>query len=274
MVGIVAMTKKLSVSLRQFLTPILFTCLLALPTATTAYPGERHYEEFLSVYGELLEKHLIPNDKKEGIFVTSVNYAGWAADPLHPQAMAHLERIEDPFAIPPVEQMAFWINVYNYLTVDLIVKEREKDSIRNLDGMMRNIWRIQEWDLFGKDYTLHEIEHEILRPMNEPRIHYAINCASLSCPDLRDTPYRGRGLFTQLEEQEVKFVSDPTKGIYVEFDAKGKVSEIRVSTLYKWYKQDFTGKHSIHELLKKYKQVKTKHAVKFMKYNWDLNGDW
>ncbi len=255
------------------LLPVLFLS-LTLPNSAVAYPGERHYQEFISIYGELLEKHIIVNDKKEGIFVTSVNYAGWSNDSLHQQAMTYLKQIKDPYAIPPVEQMAFWINVYNYLTIDLILQAEEKESIRNLDGMIRNIWRIKEWNLFGREYTLHDIEHKILRPMNEPRIHYAINCASLSCPDLRETPYSGRGLFTQLEEQELKFVSDSTKGIFVEFGADGKVVEIRVSQLFKWYKHDFTGKHDLHSLLQRHKKVKSKHAVKFMKYNWGLNGDW
>lgn len=263
-----------TLTLLPILSSILIPILWLTPNLATAYPGERHYTEFIASYTELLEKHIIVNDKKEGIFVTSVNYAGWSTDPLHREAMAYLKQVKDPHSIPPVEQMAFWINVYNYLTIDLIVQTKEQESIRNLDGMIRNIWRIQKWNLFGGEYTLHEIEHKILRPMNEPRIHYAINCASLSCPDLRGAPYNSRGLFSQLAEQEAKFVADPTKGIYVEFDANGKVTEIKVSPLFKWYKHDFTGKHSIHSLLKRYKRVKTKHALKFMKYNWKLNGDW
>ena len=253
---------------------ILLVALMLYPSSANAYPEQEHYEGFLAAYGELLEQHIIPNDRKEEIFLTSVNYVRWSVDPLHRHAMVQLQQIKDPYAIPPVEQMAFWINIYNYLTVDLIVQAREKESIRNLDGLVRNVWQIKKWELFGKTYTLDEIEHKILRPMNEPRIHYAINCASLSCPDLRDTPYRGRGLFTQLEEQETKFIADPTKGVYVEFDATGKVVAVKVSQIFKWYKRDFTGKHSIQALLEKHKQIVIKGNPKYLKYNWELNGDW
>lgn len=232
-------------------------------------------EEFLAAYGELLEKYISSNVRKEGIFLNAVNYAGWTKDPLHEKAMHKMKMVQDPQQLPLVDKMAFWINVYNLLTIDLIIKKQEKDSIRNLDGIIRNVWKIYEWDLDGEEYTLHEIEHDILRPMNEPRIHYAINCASLSCPDLRASPYKAKGLFTQLEEQERKFINDPTKGVYIEFDKDSKLpSEISISKLFKWYKDDFGGKKGIKALIHKYKNIELQEKPDYIDYNWDINGDW
>ncbi len=259
---------------------IFVTILLILPLSIAsvsnvrAEDSQNAHQKFMSAYGELLQKYLSPTDRKEGIFVTSVNYAGWSQDPLHKQAMENAKQV-DHKNLSPVEDMAFWINVYNLLTVDLIVSEKEQESIRNLDGLIRNVWKIHKWELDGKKITLDDIEHEILRPMNEPRIHYAINCASLSCPDLRAEPYTSKGLFAQLEEQERKFISDPTKGVYIVFDASGsKAKEVRLSRLFKWYDDDFGGKKEIKKLIKKYKGIDMKERPNYLPYNWNLNGDW
>ena len=264
----------------------------------------QHYQEFLVLYEQLLERYVTPGAKKEGIFINSVDYAGWADDERHQQAMFHLLKLPAPPShTQPGLMMAFWINIYNFLTIDLIVEHRERESIRNLGGFVFNVWKREKWDIFGDTYNLDEIEHDILRPMDEPRIHYAISCASLSCPDLSLRPFREKGLVAHMEKLEEKFVNDPTKGIYLEFGKNNEVATLRVSPIFKWYKRDYSSDSDIIYLLKKYKNVDLPRSnrplrrilsrgedkdnrriwrekgelpkyVKFFKYNWGLNGDW
>lgn len=253
---------------------VLAPALIINSLPANAYEGQEHYQAFLVAYSELLERHLIPNSKKEGILLTSVNYGGWAIDHRHSKAMHNLRQIRDPAVMPPVTQMAFWINVYNFLTVDLIIKKHEEKSIRNHDGIFRNVWQRNYWKLFGDSYTLDRIEHKILRPMDEPRIHYAINCASLSCPDLLDKPYTENGLFAQLEKQEADFINNPTKGVYIEFAATGEVKKVKISKIFSWYQSDFGRKKEIKQMIEGYKNIKMPHKQGFIEYNWKLNGDW
>ena len=87
------------------------------------------------------------------------------------------------------KNFAYWINTYNLLTIDLIIKTAETQSIKNQGSLFKNVWKKHKWLINEKPITLHEIEHEILRKFGDPRIHFAINCASLSCPDLHNEPF-------------------------------------------------------------------------------------
>ena len=144
------------------------------------------------------------------------------------------------------QKLAFWINAYNAFTVKAIIDHypirrsftfigifyAPKNSILQIPG----VWKKLRFKAVGKDVTLDQIEHEILRvEFNEPRIHSAINCASLGCPDLRDTVYTAEGLDFQLDESSVNFVNDKNKGVWVSPDGK----TIKVSKIFKWFGEDF-----------------------------------
>ena len=218
-------------------------------------------------YNALLGKYVKPGSLK-GITVNLVDYGRWSKDELHQQALLELERALKKLDDEEREaQMAFWINAYNLLTIDLIIKEREYDSIRNLGNFILNPWKKHKWRLNGKYYTLHEIEHKILRPMGDPRIHFAINCASLSCPDLRIEKYRAARLDAQLEDQAQLFLKDNTKGISVEGDLA------YISRLFDWFEEDFDssgGVKSYISLVTSNDQLK----IEYLPYNWKLNGYW
>jgi len=240
---------------------IVITLWLASGQICSAEPNQA----YATPYRELLAKY-VAKGAKDGISGTLVDYARWQRDPLHAEAMKHLQQV-DVDALAGKGKMAFWINAYNLLTVDLIVQSHETQSIKNLGTLLKNPWKSHRWELDGREYTLDEIEHKILRPMGDPRIHTAINCASLSCPDLRSEPYDAETLEHQLEEQLESFINNPAKG------ARVAGSGLEVSMIFKWFAEDFGGERGIADLIRKH--VKTPvESVKiegYLDYHWNLN---
>lgn len=120
--------------------------------------------------------------------------------------------------------------------------------------------------LGNKKYSLEEIEHEILRKMNEPRIHFAINCASFSCPNLLKEAYTEAKLDQQLTTAAKGFVNDATKNTIT-------VNKIEISKIFDWFEGDFEQNGSVIDFLNKYSTVKinSEAEVKYKDYNWSLN---
>ena len=161
---------------------------------------------------------------------------------------AELDAAVDAFAqaTPAEEQgwtreqrLAFWINAYNAFTLRAIVDHypirgpwltlQPRNSIRQIDG----VWTTIRWRAAGRDVTLDDIEHQILRrELKEPRIHFAINCASVSCPPLPPEPYRAETLDTQLDEAARRYLASP-EGLRIDGDT------LRVSSILRWYGEDF-----------------------------------
>lgn len=140
---------------------------------------------------------------------------------------------------PRDDQMAFWINLYNALTVQLILDHYPVRSIRQIK--FGNFFAFGPWthDLItveGETLSLDNIEHDILRPrFADNRVHYAINCASLGCPNLAATAYLGNTLDAQLNEAARQYVNHP-RGAFV--DARGRLT---ISSIYTWFAEDFGG---------------------------------
>lgn len=136
------------------------------------------------------------------------------------------------------EQIAFLINAYNAFTLQSIIDQQPlKDSIRDISG----VWNRRKFVLAGKEKTLDNIEHDILRKdFNEPRIHVALVCAAMSCPPLRNEPYLPEQLDTQLDDQTVKFASSPHG-----FSLDQQDKRVYLSSIFKWYGQDFEQTYGI-----------------------------
>ena len=132
------------------------------------------------------------------------------------------------------DQLAFWINAYNAWTVEVIlVRYPAIDSIREINAPM-GPWKSETMTVAGRELTLDAIEHEILRTdFDEPRIHFAIVCASLGCPELRAEAYVARRLESQLASQTERFLADTTKG------ARLEGSTLHLSSVFDWFKEDF-----------------------------------
>lgn len=161
---------------------------------------------------------------------------------------AALAAVEASFAAVPFaevmrwprdQQMAFWINAYNLLTLRAIVNHYPikgswlslgpRNSIRQIDG----VWTKLTWSVAGRSLTLDDIEHKILRPeFKEPLVHFAVNCASASCPVLASTPYRAAGLHARLESAATWYLASP-HGLSV------AGTTVSVSSIFKWYGGDF-----------------------------------
>lgn len=163
------------------------------------------------------------------------------------------------------EKIAFWINNYNALTLQLMLDKYPQKSIRNLFMP----WDFYKFEVMGKKYSLNDIEHKILRKeFNEPRIHFAVNCASIGCPNLRQEVYTGNKLDLQLEEQAKIFLNSP-KGLIV--DKNNKV--VRISSIFKWFGEDFTkNNQSVVGFIQKYVSENIKgYKVEYLEYDWSLN---
>jgi hypothetical protein len=140
------------------------------------------------------------------------------------------------------EKIAFWINAYNAITLQTILDhypiresglftDGKPGGIRDISGAWDGIKHI----VLGKPMVLNQIEHEILRKQfHEPRIHFALVCASIGCPYLRQEPYDGKRLDRQLDDQVRRFLSNPTK-----FRIDAVSHKVYLSSIFKWFGSDF-----------------------------------
>ena len=160
------------------------------------------------------------------------------------------------------EILSYWINAYNALTIKLILDNYPVNSIRDIDKPWSK--KVIYYEFIS--YSLDQIEHDILRKMGDPRIHFAINCASISCPKLLNSAYLPYKIENQLENVTKNFLNDSTKNIINE-------DEIIISKIFFWFKKDFGTKSQIQEFIKKYSEKKLNNPkVKYLPYDWGLNG--
>jgi hypothetical protein len=160
------------------------------------------------------------------------------------------------------DKLAYWMNAYNAMTIDLIIRSYPINSIKDL----KKPWDQRLWKLGEKWYNLNEIEHQILRKMNDPRIHFGINCASFSCPPLLNTAFNASEVDAQLDKVAIRFINDPRRNSISKMN-------IEISEIFSWFAKDFKKDSSLSEFLNKYSkvQIHPKARKKFKKYDWSLN---
>jgi len=187
-----------------------------------------------SLYAKVLAEHTVA---VTDIASTRVDYGALRGSKDWSDLVASL-RASDPSRLRTAnETKAFWINAYNILAIDLVQRSYPTDSIRSLGGLFSPVWKKPAGVIAGRSYTLDEIEHEILRPMGDPRVHGAIVCASLSCPPLRREPYRADELDAQLEDNVRRWLADPRKGARVDRTTQ----TLHLSPIFDWFADDFGG---------------------------------
>lgn len=162
-------------------------------------------------------------------------------------------------------QKAYWINAYNAFTVSLILENYPVQSIKDIGGVFKSPWDKPFITIGVKNYTLNQIEHDILRKQfNDPRIHFAIVCASRSCPVLRREAFDASKLNGQLDEQTKIFLNDPSKN---------RVNAGQISKIFDWFKSDFTRNGTLTDFINRYADSKMdpKISIQYLDYDWALN---
>lgn len=209
-----------------------------------------------SQWTKLLQKYV----NKQGM----VNYKGFQNEETQLDAYLDMLAAKDPNNDWSVQELlAFYINLYNAQTVKLIVENYPTKSIKDLDGP----WTKGRARVDGRELSLGGIENGILRKMNEPRIHFAINCASISCPKLLDEAYTAAKINEQLERVTKEFING----------SKNDISEnnAEISSIFKFYPDDWkvNGKVNITGYINQYSSTKLnpKANLTYKEYDWGLN---
>lgn len=236
-------------------------------------------------WNELLAEHVhSDNDGKS----TYVDYAG-----IHQQREKLELYLQELSAVESStfenytrdQQLAFLINAYNAFTVDLILTEwPDIDSIRDIGSFWRSPWKLDFIALLGQSVSLDQIEHEWIRGSGryeEPRIHFAVNCASIGCPALRAEAYIAERLDQQLEEQTTQFLSDTSRNRLPDEET------LLISEIFDWYREDFEdgrmGYERLEDFLLNYTDalnmseasvqllLSGEIEIDFLDYDWSLN---
>ncbi|MBL4862358.1 MAG: DUF547 domain-containing protein [Crocinitomicaceae bacterium] len=161
------------------------------------------------------------------------------------------------------ERLVFWINAYNIYTLKLVTDNYPISSITKIAAKP---WDKKFIQLGGSTYSLNNIEHTIIRKkFNEPRIHFALNCASISCPILMNEAFTPKNIDSQLTQQTKKFLNDTSKN-------KLWSDSIQISELFDWYEEDFTKNGTLIDFINKYRDTKLSNpTISYIAYSWDLN---
>jgi hypothetical protein len=238
---------------------------LSGPLASTLLPAAAGDTVDHGIYAELLAKYV-----RNGV----VNYAGFKADEVRlDQYLKVLEQV-DPEGLSRDEQFAFYINAYNAWTIKLILTGYPGvKSIKDLGSWLQSPWKKEFVRIHGKTLSLDDIEHSILRPrFKDPRLHFAIVCASKGCPPLISEPYRGATLDAQLTRVTSDFLNRPE-------NSRLEDDTLRVSSIFKWFAEDFNRdvvgfylRFAQGELKQKLEARRDRIEVKYLDYDWSLNG--
>lgn len=209
--------------------------------------------------------HVQPGGKN-GVTLMLVDYPAIKSDGSLDKAYQALATFDIKRLSGRAEQLAFYINAYNILALKMVADHWPVDSIKDVGNLLSPVWDRPAGQLGGKGVTLSEVEHKILRPMGEPRIHLAIVCASVSCPDLRDEPYTAAKLDAQLDNQAQRFLANPGKGLTLDKD------QIRVSQLFDWFESDFAAGGGVTAFIKHYRPNLPNLKIKAnINYDWSVN---
>lgn len=169
------------------------------------------------------------------------------------------------------QQRAYWINLYNALTIDVVLKNYPLESIRDISGGLFSSgpWRLKLAQIEDQKLTLDDIEHRILRPIwRDPRIHYAVNCASLGCPNLQPVAFTAANTENLLETAAGEFINSPRGARVID-------NKLEVSRIYDWFEKDFGGSETgVINHLRQYASGKQATALSSIEAIDDYSYDW
>lgn len=215
-------------------------------------------------WDELLRAH-VKNDR--------VDYKGLLTEKAKLRAYCNLLSSTPPTgAWSKNARLAFWINAYNAFTVQLIVDNYPVKSIKDLNPsvsvpLLHTVWTTTKFKIGDKEYSLDDVENKVLRgELKEPRIHFAINCASMSCPPLRNEAFTEDRVQAQLDDQARHFINDPRYNNIRKTNAD-------LSKIFSWFSGDFEMNGSVIDFINQYSKVKmdADAELSYMDYDWSLN---
>jgi len=217
-------------------------------------------------YARILRMH-VSEGVRDGVTLATVDYPAIRQDSDWPRLLGMLAGFDPASLKGKKERLAFYINAYNILAIKMVLDHWPLKSIRDAGSLLSPVWKKPAGIIGGKQYSLDSIEHGILRPMGEPRIHFAIVCASASCPDLRSEPYRAEKLDAQLNDQTKRFLKNPLKGM----QATG--NRFCVSRIFNWFEKDFESSGGVVAFIHRYRPDISVGALRitYLPYNWTLN---
>lgn len=267
---------------------ILFAVGITLLLMLTPPARAQSFDHGHAAWTALLKKHVVVID---GGKASQLRYAAMAAD--HDALktyLATLSSVTEPAfkGFNNAQQMAFLINAYNAWTVELILTRYPKlESIKDLGSLLQSPWKKKFIPLLGKTLSLDDIEQDMLRARgryDDPRIHFAVNCASIGCPPLREEAYVAERLDAQLDAQAKRFLSDRDRNRW-----NPATQKIEVSKIFDWYSGDFQAGHrgitsanlfyarhaeQLADSASDRERIRSQRAaVSYLDYDWKLN-DW
>lgn len=217
-------------------------------------------------YDNLLT-HYVSKSNKQRLEANMVDYKSLRHDPEFKSLVSDLSK----FPINEIEdneqKIAFYLNAYNILAMNMVTENWPVKKLNSLGGLFEQVWDKPAGIIDGKTVTLGEIEHEILRKFGEPRVHFAMNCASMSCPDLRTEAYRAEILDSQLDNQVEAFLTQDYKGSHLKGDT------LYVSKIFKWFAADFHPQGGVDAFIRRYKHdlPEDTNIEPSLSYNWNIN---
>jgi hypothetical protein len=219
-----------------------------------------------SDYRILLQRYVKPG-VRNGVRVNLVDYTGIAGDPRWQKVLNKLARFPQHKLKNKKERTAFYINAYNIMTIQLIVKNWPLKSIRDIGSFFSPVWKKNAGIVAGRKVSLSYIGQNKLRKLGDIRSYFALACGSTSCPDLRRQPYTARQLNRQLDDQARRFLNNSGKGL------ARSGSNVRVSKLFSWFEHDFNRYGGVRAFVKRYKAIPDRLTLRAdLPYHWSING--
>lgn len=261
--------KNITIAIVVSLLPVLTSCSEAKKATYEISAPKEQIDHTHAAFTKVLSKHM-----KNG----RVDYAALKND------STELKAYLDTLASVPEsaynkwskdQRMTFLINLYNAATLELIIDNYPVKSIKDVGSLLKGPWKQEVVRLWGKKVTLDHVEHDLLRPkFEDPRVHFAVNCASIGCPNLRNEAFNASKLNSQLEEQTRIFLKDSSRN---RFDAGKKT--LFLSPIFKWFEEDFVKKSgSVEKFVAPYFDENSRNAIQsgsikvtHTDYDWNLN---
>ena len=251
--------------------------LIALAAAVAMSASAQAAEPDHAAWNTLLARHV--RESTDG--VNRVDYAGWKASGADRAALSgYIRALEAarPSQLSRPEQFAYWANLYNAVTVDVVLARHPVASIRDIrsEGLslkgLIGPWQTKRVTVEGRRLSLDEIENTVMRPtFRDPRVHYALNCASIGCPNLMRRAWSAATLEADLDAAARAYINHP-RGV------KATAEGLRLSSIYRWYAADFGDAAGLRAHLLRYAdpalaaQVRANPRVAGYGYDWRLNG--